>query len=209
LLTIVLLPLVWIALIGVFWLQSRVPEWVYWKTGLIFLIATEIAYGVSVALAVAGTFGLGFLFYRRRGRTRERPAVARGRLLCVSLLCGVAAAEAVCAAWLSRSVIDPFVCAVHFGIDRHCWETICSWEEWFNNLVAPLRHDPTRRLQARDAARAAADQIAAGVAPEAVGLPNVGTPAPVLVLPVADAKPSRAPAPVSEVSACLGTFLDP
>jgi hypothetical protein len=103
LLTIGLVPVVWIALVGLFWLQSHIPEWIYWQTGLIFLIALEIAYGATLALTVTGTVGLGFLFFRGQTRTRVRTTAARGLLLCVSLLCGLTAAEAVCAAWEHRS----------------------------------------------------------------------------------------------------------
>jgi hypothetical protein len=103
LLAIGLVPVVLIGLIGFFWLESNVPDWLYWKTTLIFLIAVEIAYGATVMLAIAGILGLGFLFLQGRNRNSARPTVTRGLLLCASLLCGLAAAEAVCAARAQRS----------------------------------------------------------------------------------------------------------
>jgi len=92
-------------------------------------------------------------------------------------------------------VIDPAECATHFGLGPAAWRVVCLWGLKFNNLAAPLRYDPSRRLQARDAYAAAADRIAAGAAPESAGLPNIGIPAPVPVLPLADASPHPAPYP--------------
>jgi hypothetical protein len=87
-------------------------------------------------------------------------------------------------------IVDPAECAAHFGIDRSAWRTVCLWEQWFNNLVAPLRYDSSRRLRWREASRAAAARIAAGARPEAVGLPNVGNPdrVPAVRLPATKSK---------------------
>ena len=76
-------------------------------------------------------------------------------------------------------VIDPAECASHFRLDPAAWRVVCLWGVKFNNLAAPLRYDPSRRLQARLAHATAADRIAAGDGPESVGLPNIGIPAPV------------------------------
>jgi hypothetical protein len=80
-------------------------------------------------------------------------------------------------------VVDPLMCARRFGIGPAVWKAVCSREEWFGSLLAPLRYDPSRRLRARDAVTAAIAKIDAGVVPEAVGLPNVGVPPPVPVIP--------------------------
>jgi hypothetical protein len=64
------------------------------------------------------------------------------------------------------------------------WRAICLWGISFNNLVAPLTYNPNRRLEARLASAVAAERIAAGAAPESLGLPNIGTPAPVPWVPL-------------------------
>jgi hypothetical protein len=84
--------------------------------------------------------------------------------------------------------VDPAECAAHFGLQPGGWRDVCLRVLQFNYLAAPLRYDPGRRLQARDAYAAAADRIAAGADPEALGLPNIGIPAPVPILPATDAR---------------------
>jgi len=86
-------------------------------------------------------------------------------------------------------VIDPVECAAHFGLGPAAWRFVCLWSLKFNSLAAPLRYDPSRRLQARDAYAAAADRIAAGEQPESLGLPNIGIPAPVPTVPSTEARP--------------------
>jgi hypothetical protein len=61
---------------------------------------------------------------------------------------------------------------------------MCGWDRWFNGMTAPLRYDPSLRLQKSEAANLAHSQIDAGIAPEKVGIPNIGMPAPVPVVPV-------------------------
>jgi tetratricopeptide (TPR) repeat protein len=80
-------------------------------------------------------------------------------------------------------VIDPAECTAHFGLDSVAWRVMCLWGIKFNSLVAPLTYDLTRRLEARVAYAVAADRIAAGEAPEALGLSNIGIPAPVPQIP--------------------------
>ena len=43
-------PVVLLAIVATLWLQTRIASWVYWKAGLICLIALEAVY---VATAVA------------------------------------------------------------------------------------------------------------------------------------------------------------
>ncbi len=79
--------------------------------------------------------------------------------------------------------IDPGDCAAQFGLNRSAWAKIANWCEGFYSLVGRLRYDIGERSRRIDASIAAAAQIDAGVAPEALGLPNVGIPAPVPLLP--------------------------
>ena len=76
-------------------------------------------------------------------------------------------------------VIDPAVFAAHFGLGRETWEHAALWAKGFYSLVGRLRYDSSERSRRIDEAIAAADQIEAGTAPEAIGLINVGMPAPV------------------------------
>jgi hypothetical protein len=101
--TAALAPIVALVLIGLSRLQRDTPEWVYWKAELIFLIALEIAYGVTASLSLLGTLVLAFLLIRRPVNGKSQPAVARGFILCVTLLCSLAMAEAVCTGWMSWS----------------------------------------------------------------------------------------------------------
>ena len=82
--------------------------------------------------------------------------------------------------------IDPSACALHFGLDRRGWRTIANWSKGFYSLTGHLRYDSGERSRRIDAAIAAVKRIDAGVAPEALGLPNVGIPAPVPLVPSRD-----------------------
>ena len=76
-------------------------------------------------------------------------------------------------------IIDPTACAMHFGLGREAWKHAAQWSSGFYALVGRLRYDHSVRSRRIDAAALAADQIEAGSAPEALGLLNVGIPAPV------------------------------
>ncbi len=89
-------------------------------------------------------------------------------------------------------VIDPVRCAAHFGMDSHAWRYICLWGIMFYQLSSPLRYDPEPRVQLQYAFANAADRIEAGDAPESVGLPNVGVPEAVPVVPMAESRRSPA-----------------
>ena len=95
--------------------------------------------------------------------------------------------------------IDPAECEAHFGIDVPLWRKMCSWNEWFNGLTVPLRYDPSLRLRKREAAGLAATRIDAGVAPEKVGLLNIGTPAPVPIVPSSDLRQKLSAVPLPPV----------
>jgi len=93
-------------------------------------------------------------------------------------------------------VIDPARCAARFGIDRSAWKDIALWQRRFYSLVGRLRYDTSERSRKIDEAAAAADQIAAGVAPDRVGLANVGVPTPVPLVPLVSIKSDPATDPV-------------
>ena len=109
LLTAGLAPLVALALIGLGRLHRVTPEWVYWKAELIFLISLKIAYQVTALLSFVGSLVIGFLLYRAVRKGGRRPLLARGFMLCIALLSGLAFSEVVCAGWLSWSHRDTAV----------------------------------------------------------------------------------------------------
>jgi lysophospholipase L1-like esterase len=102
LLTVGLVPAVLIFVLTLFWLYDHVPGWFYWKAGLVFLIALEVAYWHMVVLTFVGALVLGFLLFSGR-RQRRHPIVSRGFLLCVSFIFGLIAAETTSAVWQRRS----------------------------------------------------------------------------------------------------------
>ena len=88
-------------------------------------------------------------------------------------------------------VVDPAECVAHFGIDKNAWHRLAMWWKGFNELMTPMRYDTNLRSRKREAGIAAAARIDAGVAPEAVGLPNLGIPARIpLILKQLDPAPS-------------------
>ncbi len=100
--TIVLFPAVLLALISGFWIWNDVPTRVYWKAGLLLLIALEIAYAVSVSLAALGALFFGVLVVRTRRSGRSLPWPPRGLQLCGSVLLAAILIEAACAARRNR-----------------------------------------------------------------------------------------------------------
>jgi hypothetical protein len=86
---------------------------------------------------------------------------------------------------LAAPLIDPARCAAHFRLVPAAWRELCLWGIMFYDLVTPLRYDSSMRQKKRAAFVAAADRIEAGGAPESVGLPNIGVPAPVPLMPAA------------------------
>ena len=62
------------------------------------------------------------------------------------------------------TVIDPAECVAHFKLNSGVWRAICLWGINFNNIVAPLTYNPSRRLEARLASAVAAERVAAGAA---------------------------------------------
>jgi len=103
LLTVGLAILLTGVLIGILRIQHDLPEWVYWKAELIFLIAFEILYSATACLSLLGVIVLGALILRTSGTARGRPLIARFLLLCTAVLGGLAIAEATCVGWVSWS----------------------------------------------------------------------------------------------------------
>jgi hypothetical protein len=79
----------------------------------------------------------------------------------------------------SEPTIDPVGCAKHFGLGPAVWRRICLWGIMFYDKASPARYDPATRLAKKVTFAVATERIEAGEAPEALGLPNIGTPEPV------------------------------
>src|SRR5205807_2098659 len=82
---------------------AQVPQLVWIKVALGFLISLETIYGVALALGSIGVAVLATLLIRGRRRGRPHPAVSRWLLLCLSLLLGLALCEGTSAALRARS----------------------------------------------------------------------------------------------------------
>ena len=91
----------------------------------------------------------------------------------------------------SRSSTRPNVSRI-LASTQSAWHSIALWWKGFNELMAPLRYDTSVRDRKRAAGIAAAAKIDAGVAPEAIGLPNVGLPP---AVPVVEKTPEPLPLP--------------
>lgn len=83
----------------------------------------------------------------------------------------------------SVRVIDPAQCARHFGLTSWSWQKICNFGIMFYDVTSGARYDPGERLAKRQAFGTALERIAAGADPGAVGLPNIGLPEPVPLVP--------------------------
>jgi hypothetical protein len=82
-------------------------------------------------------------------------------------------------------ILDPVQCAAHFGLGPEAWKKICEWGAMVYDLLASGSLDPGERLALRHVYEGAARRIALGEPPESVGLPNVGVPKAVPVVPAA------------------------
>lgn len=65
-----------------------------------------------------------------------------------------------------------------YGLNPSSWSKLCHWGIMFYGSCAHARFDPTERRSKQGAFAKAAQRIDAGEAPESVGLPNIGVPAP-------------------------------
>ncbi len=89
---------------------EQLPMVVFWRAGLVFAIALEVVYGMALLVCLVGVPVQTVLLARARKRQRRRPAIARGLLLCVSVLLSLAMAEATAAivrAYSRRSTAVP------------------------------------------------------------------------------------------------------
>lgn len=71
-------------------------------------------------------------------------------------------------------VIDPRECAARFGLDRAAWAQVCEGCAATNRWFAFVRNEPAEILAKADRYARAAQAIAAGQAPETVGVPGLG-----------------------------------
>src|SRR5262249_31072379 len=102
LLVLVLFPVVLGTLLLGFWLNRVIPEWIYWQTELVFLLAAEFVYGLTVAITVPGALLVSVFLFSPALPRPARVALARLFLLCVSLLFALLTAEAAAAIWQYR-----------------------------------------------------------------------------------------------------------
>ena len=72
--------------------------------------------------------------------------------------------------------IDPALCASHFGLQASGWKIVAEGGHLFHYGGSGLRYDPGQRRAKMRAFAEAMKRLAAGEAPESVGLPNVGVP---------------------------------
>jgi lysophospholipase L1-like esterase len=79
-------------------------------------------------------------------------------------------------------IIDPAECALHFGIGPRDWAHVCGWSASFNAMVGSFRYESSQRHDQFERYLQAKLRIDAGVAPESLGLPNIGIPRPVPLL---------------------------
>ncbi len=82
-------------------------------------------------------------------------------------------------------VLDPARCARHFGLTPFAWQEVCNFGIMFYESTAGTRYDPSERLAKGRAFGAALERIGRSEEPEAVGLPNIGLPEPVPLVPEA------------------------
>lgn len=82
--------------------------------------------------------------------------------------------------------IDPAGCVERFALIPEVWRQVALWGAMFYDLTYPMRHDPSVRLAKKLAFIEAAQRIQDGAAPESLGLPNLGVPEPVPLVPVVE-----------------------
>ena len=72
-------------------------------------------------------------------------------------------------------IVDPAECAPALESTKSAWQRIALWWKGYNELISPLRYDTNLRLRKREAGIAAGGEDRGRNAPEAAGLPNVGS----------------------------------
>jgi len=99
--------------------------------------------------------------------------------------------------------IAPSDCVEHFALIPEVWRRVALWGVMFYDLTASLRYDPSSRELRSAAFSRAAARIEAGEPPESLGLPNIGLPEAVPLVPGAAAVPQFSvaePEPLGESS---------
>src|SRR5262249_17537471 len=72
-------------------------------------------------------------------------------------------------------VVTASECARHFGMDPDRWRKVCNYAASFYYHAAVIRFDPSVRRTNEARYSQASRRIQAGIAPEDVGMPGVGT----------------------------------
>ena len=80
--------------------------------------------------------------------------------------------------------IDPAACVARFGLIPEAWRKIAHWGAMFYDLTYPMRYDPSDRLARKLGFLEAAERIRGGESPDSLGLPNLGVPEPVPLVPL-------------------------
>jgi len=89
-------------------------------------------------------------------------------------------------------IIDPAGCAAHFGMEAQDWREMCQKGSGFYMLVAPLRYETKDRSAKRQVYLRAHDRLQSGDPPESLGVPNIGIPRAVPIVPEITAAGQRA-----------------
>jgi hypothetical protein len=92
---------------------------------------------------------------------------------------------------LPAPILDPTLVAEHFHLTPYAWQKVCNFGIMFYDLTAGARYDSSERVAKREAFGQALEKIKAGAAPESVGLPNIGVPEAVPLVPDLAFAPSR------------------
>lgn len=88
--------------------------------------------------------------------------------------------------------LDPAECVDRYRITPKDWVRICRHSAWVYETLGQWYYDPDAREAKRLLLESAATRIEHGCKPEEAGIPNVGIPAPVPVLPQAFVARTRA-----------------
>jgi hypothetical protein len=89
---------------------------------------------------------------------------------------------------LPAPTIKPVGCVEQFGLGRATWRHLCHWSAGFYGLMAPMRYDPSTRRRKQELNLLAMERLDAGLAPESLGMPNLGIPEPVALIPAGGAE---------------------
>lgn len=88
--------------------------------------------------------------------------------------------------------LDPAECVAHYGLKPKDWVWICRHGIRVYEALGRWYYDPRMRESKRLTLESTAAQIENGCKPEEAGIPNIGTPAPVPLVPEAFVAHSRA-----------------